>query len=170
MDDEFLQAFNESRRLRAERDRTFEIGGVKLTHRPAVAPEIPLRYQEVADGMARWGEEVNRLIEGRNGKDPVLPDQPFSEAELIEVYNDFVLGCLEPSSHEAWAELRSPNAANPLLGEDIYRLAIWLLGRTTALPTEGLLGSSSTQPETSTTSAGSSRSPGRRSRKASVPS
>lgn len=169
MDDEFLQAFNEQRKLRAERDRSFQIEGVTLTHRPSVAPEIPMRYQEVTDEMSRWAEEVNRITATANGHQPEIPAQPVSEAELIQVYNDFVLACLEPTSHEVWQALRSPDAAYPLLGEDIYRLAVYLLGKTTALPTEGLLGSSSTQPETEPTSKGSSRSPARK-RRASEPS
>jgi hypothetical protein len=87
---------------------------------------------------------------------------------LIAVYDAVVLSCLEPSSHDAWRALRSPEAAYPLTGEDIYRFAVYLLGKATALPTDGLLGSSSTQPEAATTSTESSPSQGRK-RKASAP-
>lgn len=169
MDDEFLQAFNERRRLRAERDRAFEIDGVTLTHRPAVSPETPLRYQEAHDTMSRWGEDVRRRLAEANGSPPELPEQPVSGDEMIEIYDEFILACLEPVSHDAWAKLRAPDAANPLVDDDIYSLALYLLEKTTQIPTDGPPDSSDTRPATSTTSPGNSRSPARK-RKASAPS
>lgn len=163
MQDDFLKAFNEQRALRAERDRSFQIDGVTLTHRPAVAPEIPLLFAETTDRLAVWADEVNRLLAtAKNGDQPALPEQPVSEAQLIEVYERTVLACLDPASDEAWQKLRAPDAPNPLTGEDIYRLAVYLIGRTTQIPTDGLLGSSATQPEAERTSRGSSRSRGRK--------
>lgn len=159
MQDEFLRAFAEQRKLRAEADRTFEIDGNKLTYRPSVAPEVPLRFQEATDLLARWAVAVNEMLASANGSTPTLPEQPITEAQLIAVYDATVLACLEESSHEMWARLRSPDAPYPLLGEEVYRLAVYLIGKTTSLPTDGLLGSSSTQPETETTSTGNSRSP-----------
>ena len=159
MDDEFLKAFNENRRLRLERDRSFEIGGLTLTHRAAVAPEVPMRFQDATDQLAQWANDVNGLLAKANGTVPDLPPQPITEADLLHVYDDTILACLEPSAHENWARLRNPDAELPLLGEEVYRLAVYLIGKTTSLPTDGLLGSSSTQPETEPTSKENSPSP-----------
>lgn len=152
MEDDFLKAFNEQRKLRADADRSFELEGVTLTHRPAVAPEVPFRFQEATEMLATWAGEVNALLAAANGSTPVIPDQPISDADLLSIYDHTVIACLEEKSHAAWATLRSPEAAYPLLGEEVYRLAVYLIGKTTSLPTAGLLGSSSTQPETETTS------------------
>ncbi len=159
MEDEFLKAFNEQRKLRAQADRSFPLGEETLTYRPAVAPEIPLAFQEATELLATWAGEVNALLSQANGSTPEIPEQPISEADLLAVYDATVLACLEPASHETWARLRSPDASYPLLGEEVYRLAVYLIGKTTSLPTDGLLGSSSTQPETATTSTGNSPSP-----------
>ncbi len=160
MEDDFLTAFAEQRKLRAEADRSFEIEGERLTHRAAVAPEIPLRFQEATDLLARWAEEVSALLAAANGDGtPEIPDEPISQAALIGVYDETILACLEDGSHEAWARLRAPAAPYPLSGEEIYRLCVYLIGRATSLPTDGLLGSSSTQPETASTSKESSPSP-----------
>ena len=165
MEDDFLKAFKEQRRLRAEQDRSFDLEGVTLTYRAAVAPEVPLRFQEATDALAQWADDVNRLLATANGTTPDIPAQPVTEADLLRVYDDTVIACLEDSSAEAWAKLRAPDAPYPLLGEEVYRLAVYLIGKTTSLPTDGLLGSSSTQPETATTSTDASPSPAPRKRR-----
>ena len=163
MQDDFLKAFAEQRKLRADADRTFRIDEndetTALTYRPAVAPEVPLAFQQATDLLAGWANDVNDLLAAANGSTPTIPEQPISEAELLAVYDATVIACLEEQSHATWARLRSPEASHPLLGEEVYRLAVYLIGKTTSLPTDGLLGSSSTQPETATTSTGNSRSP-----------
>jgi len=169
MQDDFLQAFAERRKLRAEQDRSFDLEGVILTHRAAIAPEVALRFQESHEEMARWATEVDQLLATANGSTSPIPDQPISEAELLTVYDELILSCLEESSHASWAKLRSPSAPYPLAGSDIYALVVYLIGKTTELPTVGLPDSSSPQPETGTTSKESSRSPARK-RKASAPS
>jgi len=157
MQDDFLKAFNDRRRLTASQDRTFTIGDVELTYRVAIPPEVGFAYEAMNDANLRWALALDHYERNGTGGEP--PESPMTNEEMMAVYDATIKACLEDESHAKWDALRSPDAPHPLTSQDILSLAVWLLGKVNGLPTDGLLGSSSTQPETATTSTGNSPSP-----------
>lgn len=137
MSDEFLTKFEERRAARAQADRTILLAGEKLTFRASVAPEVGFRLQamrrEVSDQIA----EVRRQLAAANGDgvDPGIVGLIRSDEDMVQVGDETVIGCLEPSSAETWGRLRSADAAQPLTFEEIFEVADYLLARVAGVPT-----------------------------------
>ncbi len=94
-----MKDFDEARREREERDRSFKIGGEEFIRRVAVAPERILRWN-----MAGAGE------------------LDLDEQGWLDLYDETVLALLEPGQAEKWAEVRSADLDNPLTGSDLTLL------------------------------------------------
>lgn len=161
MTDTFLEKFEERRAARARADRTITIAGAELTFRPAVAPEVGIRLQDTRRLAAEKVAEVRRHIAEANGSgvDATIMGSLVSDAEMIEVADETVLACLDPSSHAAWAELRSPDNSHPVTFEEVFEIADYLLGRVSGIPTVAPAGSSGGRKKTGKGSSESSSSP-----------
>lgn len=112
-----MKDFDEARKERETRERTFKIGGEEFTFRPSVAPESLLAY--------------NRAITGE-----VTP----TEEEWIGLYDETIQSLLEPGQDERWKLVRKADAAHPLNVSDLNGLLQWLLeeqaGRPTGQPSD----------------------------------
>jgi len=107
-----MKDFDEARKARLERDRSFIIGGETLTYRPAVAPEALLHYNSALTG-----------------------DATLSEQDWIDLYDEAIIALLEEGQANKWKKVRNPNVENPLNASDINELLQWLLEEQSGRPT-----------------------------------
>jgi len=124
-----MKNFDEERQHRAERDRSFTIGGETFTYRASVAPEK----------MAAWNEAVTGEVS-------------LGERKWLELYDETILGMLEPGQEEKWASVRNPDLDVPINLRDLTDLMEWLLAEQSGRPTESPSDSSETAGETATDS------------------
>lgn len=132
-----MKDFDEARRARLERDRSFQIGGQVLTYRPAVPPEALLAYNKAITGEVTATEE-----------------------EWISIYDETILSMLEEGQEDGWKIVRDPKAANPLNVQDLNELLQWLLEEQTGRPTGQPSDSSTSSGGNGTQSKADSSSPG----------
>lgn len=171
MTDDFLAAFEAKRAARMAADRSFQLGGETLTFRPSVAPEIGMHLEEMRQRVRSQIENLQAALakaekpEG-NGADPdlspitaALESMDISESDMLQIGDETILACLEPASHEAWARLRSNDAAQPLIFDEVFEIADYLLGRVAGVPTDAPADSSDGRTETAKPSKGRSSSP-----------
>lgn len=133
---EVARRIEEARAARADRDRSFEIGGKTFTHKPAVAPETLARYYDMTAGL-------------RAG---------ITNEEAIAIIDETVLGLLDPGQEDAWYEVRDPNISNPLTHNDLHALIEGLLAVVTDRPIGPPSDSTDGQEEKPTKSTAGSRS------------
>lgn len=110
-----MKNFDEARKEREQRDRSFQIGGEDFTYRPAVAPEAILRWSQMTGG-----EMADEL----------------TEEQALAIFDETVVAFLEPGQEEQWAKVRDPEAAHPLNISDLRELVSWLFEEQTGRPTE----------------------------------
>lgn len=125
MTDDFLERFEQRRQERLQADRTVTIAGVDLIYRPSISPETALLLEETRD----------RYVSQNGSRD-------ITATHLVNVADQSILECLEPASHQAWANLRDPAAEYPLSLSDVFDLAEYLLGKAAGTPTDAPSGSS----------------------------
>lgn len=101
-----------SRNERAQRDRSFRLGGRDFVTRVSVAPETILPW--------------TRMIQGE-----IDPD----EEGALAIYDETVIGFLEPGQDEAWKAVRDQNAEHPINLPDLRALVTWLFEEQTGRPT-----------------------------------
>lgn len=130
-----MKNFDEVRDERAKKDRTFVIGGVEFTRRPAVAPERILRWNQATSG------EVD-----------------LTEEEWLEVYDETILAMLESGQQQKWAEIRNAERENPVTVGDLTAVIRWLFEEMAGRPTGPPSGSSDGREPSGTTSTGDSSS------------
>jgi hypothetical protein len=126
--------FDTDRIHRAERDRSFTIGGETFTYRASIPPE----------DLAEWNEAVSG-------------EKELGERGWITLYDDTILRLLEPGQDEKWRAARSDETLPLNLG-DMRGLMEWLLAEQSGRPTGqssastnggGTTGTSSTEPSSS---------------------
>ncbi len=130
-----MKDFDEARREREERDRSFTIGGEQFVRRVAVAPEQILTWNKATAGDIEPNEE-----------------------EWLALYDETILAMLEPGQAEKWAQVRDPELANPLTTGDLTALVRWLFEEMTGRPTGPSSDSSAGQNSSATTSKDASSS------------
>lgn len=130
-----MKNFDEARAERAERDRSFAIGGETFTYRASVAPEALLAWNEAAGGEVEVGER-----------------------EWLKLFDETISAFLEPGQDEKWAEVRAPERDDPISIEDMTELVRWLFSETTHRPTGQSSGSSDSADDSGTSSKESSSS------------
>lgn len=130
-----MKNFDEARLERAERDRTFVIGGQELVRRVGVRPDDILHWNQATGGE-------------------IVP----TEQEWIEIYDETVIALLEPGMEEKWAAVRSITD-NPLTVHDLLELIGYLLSEETGRPTGQPSDSSAGRKSTGTISTEDSGSP-----------
>ncbi len=131
MTDDFLVRFEQRRKERLEADRTITISGVELQYRPSITPETALLLEETRD----------RYVNQNGSRD-------ITATNLVNIADQSILECLDPSSHDAWATLRDPAAEYPLSLTDLFDLAEYLLGKAAGTPTDAPSDSSDGRTET----------------------
>lgn len=128
-----MKDFDEARRERLQRDRSFRIAGREFVYRPAVPPEALFGWFDMS------------------------ADTP--EAEAIATIDATIVEFLEPEYREAWREARDPDAENPITRDDMLELARWLLSEQAGRPTGQQSGSSTGPGLRGTSSTDGSSSP-----------
>lgn len=131
-----MKNFDTDRVHRAERDRSFQIAGETFTYRPSVAPEV----------MASWNEAVTGEV-------------TLGEREWLKLYDDTILGLLEPGQEEKWLAVRSADLELPINLSDLSSLMEWLLAEQSGRPTVQPSESSQTDGRTGTESTDTSSPP-----------
>jgi len=131
--DPWLTQFEARRKERADKDRSFILGGETLTVRPSVAPEVGLRRGEFEARIAKFQIDV---AEAEKAGKP-QPELGVSDQELLDLAEGIIMDCLDPDSYDAWLRLRSPDNPDPLSLMDIYGLSGYVLSRVVRLPTDG---------------------------------
>jgi hypothetical protein len=142
MTDEDLERFEQRRQERLQRDRTFTFCGATLTHKKDVSPEPRIQYDKMRRTVSRQLAEAKTRIEDANGTPPALHELEISDEEMIQAADDTILAWLEPESHAAWLELRSPDADFPLNYNDILWFVDYLGARIADIPTVAPIDSS----------------------------
>lgn len=107
-----VKDFDEARREREERDRSFTIGGEEFIRRVAVAPERILTWNKATAG-----------------------DITPTEEEWLALYDETILAMIEPGQEEKWAKVRDPELPNPLTTGDLTALVRWLFESMVDRPT-----------------------------------
>lgn len=169
MSDDFLAAFEARRKAREETERSFVIAGETLKHRATLSPEVTFRFQKAQTtsyedmvAMKEWVDKIQKAA-GKNGRQEKLldeaPEPRLTDEDLLAIADETVLACLEPDSHEAWARLRSSDAAQPITYDEVFEILDYLFGRVTDLPTVAPADSSDGRTETAKPSRGRSSSP-----------
>lgn len=154
--DPFLERFEARRKAREEADRSFEILGVTLTVKPAVAPEVGLR---VARFQRAISEYVDAFTKAEAEGTPPPDSSGYDDEEMLALSESVIAECLEADSLPAWVELRRPDNPDPLTLLEIYGLATYILSRASALPTDGPSASSDGPPSEPASSTDLSSSP-----------
>ena len=131
-----MKDFDEARREREEKDRSFTIGGEEFIRRPAVAPERILRFNQATGGEVELGEQ-----------------------EWLDVYDETILAMIEPGQEAKWQKVRDPELPNPLTLADLGALIRWLFEEMASRPTGPSSDSSDGRDSTGTTSKVGSSSP-----------
>lgn len=164
-DSDFLRALKERHAAREKADRSFELLGETLTYRAGVAPEVGNRLQQAGAELFDFSKQMQATVESGGEK---ITEAEFAELmrnlgdarwRLFEIADQTALACLEPASHEAWARLRSEDAASPLSQDDVLEVARELVVRVTGLPTDAPTGSSDGRNGTAKRSKENSSSP-----------
>ena len=174
MTDDFLAAFEARRAAREQADRSFELAGEKLVYRASVAPEVGMRLEEMRQRVRAQLETLRAALDAaekapeQNGGEPdltpvaaVLDGMDVSDADMLQIGDETVLACLDPASHEAWARLRSNDAAQPLIFDEVFEIADYLLGKVAGIPTDAPADSSAGRTEIDKPSKEKSSSPAR---------
>lgn len=172
MTDDFLQRFEERRTARQQAERSFDIAGVTLTFRAAVAPEVGMRLegmrQEVRAQLERLrtaADEVDKAREKNGAEVDLSPLEQavdamtVTDAAMLQIGDETVIACLTEKSKQGWAELRSETAEQPLTFDEVFEIADYLLGRVAGIPTSGPADSSDGPTETDKPSKAKSSSP-----------
>lgn len=114
-----MKDFDEARRIREQKDRSFVLSGQTFTYRAAVAPEAILAWSDAVTGNAE-----------------------LTEAEWLHMFDQTVLAILDADQEEKWRAARSIDAPHPLNLDDIRAVMRWLIGEATGRPTGEPQGSS----------------------------
>lgn len=155
MTDPWLVQFEQRRKVRAQHDRSFVVEGETLQVRPAVAPEIGIRYGDMA---AKFAAYLTDALAAEKAGEPLPTSSGIDDAEMLDISEATIRACLDPASLSAWERLRSPDNADPLGLFDIYGLASFVLTKVTGLPTVAPADSSNGRTPTAKPSRGASRS------------
>ena len=160
MSDAWLDDFQRRIADRKVSDRSFELLGEKLTVKPSVAPQVGLNFNSTRDKVIQQTRARQEALDaGKDAPDPLVTDE-----ELLDVIEQTIRACLEPSSLPAWDKLRSPEHASPLNWFDLYSLCDYVLSRASGLPTVASVASSNGRASAgrSSRAASSSRVAGRK--------
>lgn len=129
-----MKDFDEARKERAERDRSFKIGGETFVMKTGVRPEVLASYEEI--------------------------DTDKPALEVIGLVDEVILGMMEngDGSHERYRDLRA-RENDPLSLEDLRDVVQWLIEEQTGrVPTQPLSPSGPGPERTRTRSTGGSSS------------
>ena len=129
-----MKNFDEKRKARMERDRTFQIGGETFVMRVGLRPEVLIPWEQLT-------EET-------------------SATEVLNILDSIVLDFLEPheDAHQRYLDLRQ-RTEDPVTLTDLQELVEWLIAEQTGRPTGQQSGStpSAPTPPTGLTAVSSSR-------------
>lgn len=167
MTDDFLADLKRRHAERAAADRTFDLLGESLTHRPSVAPEVARTLEEAGQALADLADRHRHALNGGREDIPdeeflvMLNEQADAQRLVLDAAEHTVLACLEADSHASWARLRSEAAASPLTADDVLEVARQLVVKLSQHPTLAPGGSSPGRKPTGAASRGTSSSTGR---------
>lgn len=130
-----MHDFDVERKKREERDRSFKIGGEEFVYKPAVAPEVLLKWSQVAEGQVLTTND-----------------------EWLGELDNTIVAMLEPGQAEKWAKVRAPDVAHPINVADLQDVVQWLVEQVVSRPTGQPSVSSAGPPATATASTGGSSS------------
>lgn len=131
-----MRDFDEIRREREQRDRSFRIGGEEFTYKASVAPEV----------LVRWNSAATAELE-------------LTETEWLELFDETTLAILDPGQQEKWERVRAVGGDHPLNIGDMRAVIQFLIEEATGRPTGPPAGSSPGGDSTETGSRGESSSP-----------
>lgn len=114
-----MKNFDEVRKERQERERTFQIGGEAFTYRTDVTPEELMPWYRMSAG-----------------------DDLLSQEEQVARWDETVLLFLEAGQKKRWEKVRSARGAEALTLFDLSELIEWLVSELAARPTTQRSGSS----------------------------
>lgn len=157
MSDQWLERFEERIAERADTGETLTIIGEKITLKPAIAPQVAIRYYDAKLRLIDY-YLAREKAEAADEPVPELAVDLQDEA-LLALVEETARACIAPDSLAAWEQLRSPDRANPLAWRDVMSLCEHLLNKASGVPTEGPTDSSDGPKSTSTSSTDASPSP-----------
>lgn len=153
--DPWLEQFNARREERERRARIVELLGETLTLKPAVAPQVAIRYYDAKRRLLTYYAEAEQLRQ--ENKEVPEPPVDLQDPALIDLFDDTMRSCLAAESLESWGRIRDPERADPLNWEDLFNLCEGILATASGFPTERPTGSSDGPPKNGRSSkAGSS--------------
>lgn len=143
--DPWLEQLLARRKERETAARTVELLGEILILKPAVAPQVAMRYYDAKLRLIVYYAEAEKLR--AEGQDVQLPAADLQDAALIDLFDDTMRSCLAEESLEAWGRLRDPNRPDPLNWEDLFSLCEGILATASGVPTGGPTDSSDGPPK-----------------------
>lgn len=143
--DPWLEQLLARREARETAARSVELLGEKLILKPAIAPEIAMRYYSAKGRLILYYVEAERL----RAEKKEIPEMPvdLQDLALIDLFDDTMRSCLAEQSLEAWGRLRDPVRQNPLNWEDLFSLCEGILATASGVPTGGPTDSSDGPPK-----------------------
>ena len=153
--DPWLEQFNARRAQRETAARTVELLGEQLTLKPAIAPQVAIRYYDAKRRLILYYAEAEQLR--TQGKDVPEPPEDLQDPALLDLFDETMRACVSSDGLEAWGRIRDPGRDDPLNWEDFFSLIEGVLATASATPTERPTVSSAGPPKTGRSSkAGSS--------------
>ena len=105
-----MKDFDQKRKERASRDRSFTLGGETFTMRIGLRPEVLVPWEQL--------------------------DETTAAGEVLQILDTIVLDFLEPydNQHDRWRTLRE-RTEDPVTLQDLQELVEWLIAEQTNRPT-----------------------------------
>jgi hypothetical protein len=131
-------------------DRTFLLGGHDFRFRAKIAANLIARFYDAPEAITPTCPHCGL---------PFTIGSPRPQQDALAAADAMIVAFLEPGQEEAWAQVRSDDADDPLTLLEVIATGNYLLGALTARPTGQQSGSGDTPATAGTKSTDGSPSP-----------